>query len=211
MTAIVFRWCYVKVMNSNFHRLLVASLYDGFLYRFCSLAESYETINQFIINKKDSIWLVIWLTLRICAAMYRVSKGKKQKLKGLFLSAQRSLHQILSKSDAYTATHMTTLELTWTTQVFQCRRASGFVNILKLQTFLRLFLAVTLKNLGWPCSRSPPIQCCFAPGRLGVQTRAESEVPSSDSGQYRLSDSDSNSDSDSGPTPTFSCISYLKW
>jgi len=31
----------------------------------------------------------------------------------------------------------------------------------------------------------------------------ESEVPSSDSWQFRLSDSDS------GPTPTFSCISYL--
>jgi len=35
----------------------------------------------------------------------------------------------------------------------------------------------------------------------GVQTRVvESEVPSSDSWQFRLADSDSNSDS--GPTPT---------
>jgi len=32
----------------------------------------------------------------------------------------------------------------------------------------------------------------------------ESEVPSSDSWQFRLSNYDS------GPTPTFSCISYLK-
>jgi len=52
-------------------------------------------------------------------------------------------------------------------------------------------------------------------GRLcaGVGRAVESEVPSSDSDsdsdswQFRLSDSNS----DSGPTPTFSCISYLKW
>ena len=44
----------------------------------------------------------------------------------------------------------------------------------------------------------------FIIGRVLVQIRAvESEVPSSNSGQFRLSDS--------GPTPTFSCISYLKW
>jgi len=42
----------------------------------------------------------------------------------------------------------------------------------------------------------------FIIGRVLVQIRAvESEVPSSNSGQFRLSDS--------GPTPTFSCISYI--
>ena len=98
--------------------------------------------------------------------------------------------------------------------VAACQDCSTWNKRKKLQHFYQLVV-----NMFEICekamhARSGAGHCCDGKGWAArvqcepLLTRAvESEVLSSDSdsGQFRLSDSDS------GPTPTFSCISYLKW